>query len=82
MTAHPQKPAEHGPVTPPGKALPEASQPGPPPADYLPPEFVVEIWTSPQIRARHPDWPLSLHEAVIVSHRQNPEYDPEPEAEP
>ena len=82
MTA-PRQPGQHDADTTAAQDLPQAPpRPGPPPAGYRPPEFVVEVWVSPQLRARHPDWPLSLHEAVQVGHRPNPERDPEPEVEP
>jgi hypothetical protein len=50
------------------------------------PEFVVEIWASPQLREQNPGRPLSLREALDAGRgpasRTEPELDPEPEAGP
>jgi hypothetical protein len=48
------------------------------------PEFVIEIWASPQLRAQDPGRPPSLCEALGrgPATRREPEPDLEPEAEP
>jgi len=56
---------------------------GPPPAGRRPPEYVIELWVSPQLTARAQRqaappaglWQLGLRDP-------DPEPDPEPEAEP
>ena len=48
------------------------------------PEFVIEIWASPQLREHNPGRALSLCEALgrEPALREEPEPDPELEAEP
>jgi hypothetical protein len=50
------------------------------------PEFVIELWASPQLRERNPGRPLSLYEALEAGREpapgREPEPDPELEAEP
>jgi len=50
------------------------------------PEFVIEIWASPQLRQQNPGRARTLSEALEAgcqpSPHRNPEPDPEPEIEP
>jgi hypothetical protein len=48
------------------------------------PEFVIEIWASPQLREQNPGRALSLSEALghQPAARRDREPDPEPEIEP
>ena len=48
------------------------------------PEFVIEIWASPQLREQDPGRALSLSEALgrQPAARRDREPDPEPEIEP
>ncbi len=50
------------------------------------PEFVIEIWASPQLRQQNPGRALTLSEALEAgcqpSPHRIPELDPEPEIEP
>jgi hypothetical protein len=79
---HEHDPGDHRPDTSAGQDLPEAPHPAPPAAGYRRPEYVVEIWACPELRARHPDRPLSLHEALNLGHHRKPERDADREAEP
>ena len=47
-----------------------------------PPEYVIEIWVSPQLRERSPGRPLSLSEALQAGRQEAPRTDPEPDAQP
>jgi hypothetical protein len=50
------------------------------------PEYVIEIWASPQLRSKDPGRPLSLAEALQAGRQpaagRDREPDPEPEIEP
>jgi hypothetical protein len=50
------------------------------------PEYVIEIWASPQLRDKDPGRPLSLAEALQAGRQpaagRDREPDPEPELEP
>lgn len=52
------------------------------PAGSRAPDYVIELWASPELRARNPGR-LSLAEALEVGHdAAGLTWDPEPEAEP
>ena len=54
------------------------------PAGSRAPAYVIELWASPELRARNPGRPLSLAEALEVAHGDAAclARDPELEAEP
>jgi hypothetical protein len=56
------------------------------PAGNRAPAYVIELWASPELRARNPGRPLSLAEALEVAHGDaaglDRDPDPELEAEP
>jgi hypothetical protein len=54
------------------------------PAGSRAPDYVIELWVSPELRDRDPGRPLSLAEALEVGHGDaaGPAREPELEAEP
>jgi hypothetical protein len=43
---------------------------------------VIEVWISPEMRARNPDRPLTLCEVLKIGRQPKPDRQPEPDLEP
>jgi len=83
MTArHPRPGAPR--VTPGGGKQPQAPPPREPQDQRggRPPEYVIEIWASSELRERDQARPLSLSEALQAGRPPAPGKDPEPDLEP
>ena len=52
------------------------------PNPYPPPAYVIEVWISPEMRARNPDRPLTLCEVLKIGRQPKPDRQPEPDLEP